>query len=133
MSKDICGDLCEKGAICSESGACICSKEPVSILRRLYLELDLYRINIKYHLFFELLTTILTYTVYIYSSSNILFAFQGASSLGGQFTHCTNWNYVDQKECQALCDAVGKNDHRVCWTSTIGNYCTCYDTLPMKP
>ena len=65
MSKDICGDLCEKGAICSESGACICSKEPVSILRRLYLELDLYCINIKYPLFFELLTTILTYTLYI--------------------------------------------------------------------
>jgi hypothetical protein len=29
MSKDICGDLCEKGAVCAESGACICSKEPV--------------------------------------------------------------------------------------------------------
>lgn len=47
--------------------------------------------------------------------------------LGGQFTHCTNWDYVEQKSCEKTCKESGKSDHRVCWTFTIGNYCTCFD------
>jgi hypothetical protein len=64
------------------------------------------------------------------SSLNI---FQGASKLGGQDTHCTNWNYVEQMNCEKICTAAGKNDHRVCWTLWIGNYCTCFNKAVKPP